>query len=369
MEGFMSARNKRPIHQFLPLLSYGDAMSNHAIELMKLLRKWGHRSEIYVMDCDPRVARYCRHYTSYYDEASNVLIYQYGMRSSLTHFMAERLERVVLYYHNVTPGYFFVPIEPEVAASLECAREELRQLAGSVRLAVTVSEYNRRDLQALGFGRVVVLPLLFDLPALQRSADSRYGQDIVRRYRNGYLNILFVGRLAPNKRQDDLIRALVYYKRLIDPRVRLLLVGSSPSFRYRAYLEMLAEHLEVSDDVHFVGQVEMERGFGGYYKAADVFLCLSEHEGFCVPLVESMYCDLPVIAYASAAIPETMGESGLLITEKRYDLIGELVYLLANDETLRQQIISGQRSRVQAFRREIVEAQIRSWVETLDQHY
>ncbi|MGQ9581790.1 MAG: glycosyltransferase family 4 protein [Armatimonadota bacterium] len=341
-------------------------MSNHTIELMKLLRKWGHRSEIYVVDCDPRVAQYCCHYTSYQDSDEDVLMYQYGTSSELTRFLIPRLHRTILSYHNVTPAHFFASVEPEIATILQKARDDLYTLAGHVKAVITDSEYNRCDLQTMGFRDITVLPPLFDLSALQRSAESRYGRRIVQRYCDGYLNILFVGRLAPNKCQDDLIRALVYYKRVIDARARLILVGGSPSLRYRVHLEMIAKHLGVEEDVHFVEQVRMERGFGGYYKAASVFLCLSEHEGFCIPLIESMYCDLPVIAYASSAIPETLGGCGILVTEKRYDVIGELMYNLANDQELRQELLLSQHLRAETFRKEVVEAQFRSWIARLE---
>jgi glycosyltransferase involved in cell wall biosynthesis len=362
----VSTTAKRPIHQFVPALTYGDAISNHTIELKRLLHRLGHPSEIYVLECDPRVASHCRPLSDYRDDPDDVLLYQYGSSTDLTQYLMPRIKRTILYYHNVTPPDFFAAIEPEVATNLARARLELLEMAGGVRSAVTVSEYNRRELEAMGYDNVKVLPLLFDLPALRTSAATRYGQRVVRTYRDGHVNILFVGRLAPNKRQDDLIRALRYYRRLIDRRARLLLVGSAPSFRYQAYLEMLAEHLDTTDGIHFIGQVEMDKGFGAYYEAASVFLCLSEHEGFCVPLIESMYCDLPVIAYASTAVPETMGGAGMLVTEKRYDVIGELIHCVVTDQRLRDQITATQRDRAAAFRRDAVEAEFQVWLTSLD---
>jgi glycosyltransferase involved in cell wall biosynthesis len=359
---------KRAIHQVITSLNYGDAIANHTIELMKLLRSWGYPSEVYVEMCDPRMALYCRPFATYRDDPDDILIYEYGLGSELTDFLLQRgrMGRTYLYYHNITPPHFFEPIESEFAALLRRGREDLYQLYKVCKGAVAVTEYNQRELRDIGFASVSVVPYLLDLSSLERSANSPAGQRIRRRFKDECVNIVFVGRLAPNKKQEDLLQALAYYKKLIDSRVRLLLVGSGRNFRYRVRLEMLAEQLGVLEDVHFSGQLALEEGFAGYYKAGSVFLCLSEHEGFGVPLVESMFFDLPIIAYKSSAVPETLGGSGLLVTEKRYDVIGELIYNIATDETLRQQVICKQRERLIDFDRPVVESQIKTWVETLE---
>ena len=356
---------KRPIHQMIRSVNYGDAISNHAVELMKLLRKWGHPSEIYVEACDPRMAHYCRPYQTYPDDPEDVLIYQYGAGSLLTDFLHSRLQRTVLYYHNVTPPHFFENIDPELVGRLKWGRDDLRRRCGEFKGVLTVSEHNRQELLAMGFDDVEVIPILLNLPALARSAACLAGRRIEKQFDDGYVNILFVGRLAPNKKQEDLLQALAYYRNLVDSRARLLLVGSWGNFRYKVRLEMLAEQLGISECTHFSGHLELGDGFGGYYGAATVFLSLSEHEGFGVPLIESMYFDLPIIAYASSAVPETLGGCGFLLTEKRYDVIGELIYNLVTDQALRQQVVRKQRERLAAFDRATVQSQIKSWVESL----
>jgi glycosyltransferase involved in cell wall biosynthesis len=359
-------RTKRAIHQVMTSLSYGDAISNHAIKLMRLLRSWGHPSEIYVELCDPRVAHYCRSYTVYQDDPRALFIYHYGIGSKLTGFLQNRMNRTILYYHNITPPRYFEPIDKEFATWLKRGRDDLHQLCRSFRGAVAGTEYNRQELRSMGFANVSAVPYLLILSDLEKSANSPAGRRIQKRFDDGYVNILFVSRLAPNKKQEDLLQALAYYQKLIDPRARLLLVGSWGNFRYKVRLEMMAEQLKISPDVHFGGHLELEDGFAGYYKAGSVFLCLSEHEGFGVPLIESMYFDLPVIAYKSSAVPETLGGCGILVTEKRYDVIGELVYNLVTDQTLRQQIIRKQRERLATFDVVVAESQIKAWVESLE---
>jgi glycosyltransferase involved in cell wall biosynthesis len=351
-------------------LNYGDAISNYTVELMKLLRVWGYPSEIYVESCDPRMALYCHPYETYQDDPGDVLVYQYGLGSKLTDFLLQgRADRTILFYHNITPPHFFEPFESEFAALLKRGREDLYQVCQSFRGAVAGTEYNRQELRDIGFLNVSAVPYLLDLSPLERSANSPAGRRIRQRFSDEWINIVFVGRLAPNKKQEDLLQALAYYKKLIDSRVRLLLVGSGRSFHYKVRLEMLAEQLGVFEDVHFSGQLSLEDGFAGYYRAGSVFLCLSEHEGFGIPLIESMYFGLPIVAYKSSAVPETLGGCGLLVTEKRYDVIGELIYNLVTDKAFRRQVIRKQRERLVDFDRSVAESQIKAWAESLEDSF
>jgi glycosyltransferase involved in cell wall biosynthesis len=206
-----------------------------------------------------------------------------------------------------------------------------------------------------------VIPKLLNLSALDKFSSSETEQEILSELNDGYVNLHFIGRIVPNKRQDDLIRLLAYYKQFIDQKIRLLLIGWE-SYGYKAMLQVLAQELGVSEDVHFIGHLELKDGFAAYYKAASVFVSMSEHEGFGVPLIESMYFDLPVLAYASSAVPEIMGEAGILVTEKRYDVMAEIIYLLKTDPSFRQRIVEKQRERLAYFDRAKTECLIHNWV-------
>jgi glycosyltransferase involved in cell wall biosynthesis len=352
------------IHQIIDCLSWGDATSNHTRLLRELLCSWGICSEIYVRDCDPRLSRECYPLEECHPESDDWLIYQYSLDSPLTDFALAHAEQTYLSYHNITPPSFFTTIDPAFAKRLQRAvsdLERMRNLAG----AVSVSHFNCEQLEALGFTPVYYVPLLFFLDELQTSASGSRGRKLYGRLHDGLQNIIFVGRVAPNKRFEHLIYAFHYYQRLIEPASRLLLVGVSPHNVYQAYLDMLVNDLNLTGRVMFTGRVPFNAGFGAFYQAADAFLCLSEHDGFCVPLVESMYFDLPIIAYSAAAVPETLGDAGILVTEKRYDVIGELIYNLVNNQVLRQQIVQKQRERLADFQRGTVESQIKDWVESL----
>jgi glycosyltransferase involved in cell wall biosynthesis len=353
------------IHQVIDYLSCADATSNHTRLLRDMLRNWGICSEIYVLGYDPRVAGDCRLLRECRPAPRDWLIYQYSLDSPLTEFALAHAGQTILSYHNITPPHFFSFFDPRFAARLQRAMSDLERMSGLVG-AVSGSHYNCRQLKELGFSPVAHIPLLFSLDALAASAMGPRGRSVYKELSDGRHNILFIGRVAPNKRIEHLIRAFHYYHQLVEPASRLLLVGASPHGVYQAYLDMLAESLGLTASVTFVGGVPMAEGFGAFYQAADVFLCLSEHEGFGVPLVESMYFDLPVIAYKSSAVPETLGDCGVLVTEKRYDVIAELIHNLVIDQALRQQVIRKQRERMAAFDQAVVESQIRAWVESLE---
>lgn len=360
--------NRPPaIHQFSPGLSYGDAISNYAINLKLLLHAWGYQSEIYVINSDPRVAKYCKSYHAYEYRSGDILIYHYGAASEITAFLLNWLDRLVIVYHGITPPHFFAE-DVTMAGLQNQAKEDLQKLS-TAPCAIGDSDYNCRDLRALGFKDVQTLPVLLNLSNLNKFSDTEAHQRILHRLNDGYVNILFVGRLAPNKRQDDLIRFLAYYKALINPQARLLLIGSAPLPWYKAMLEIQAEQLGIADDVHFLGHVTLKDGFSAYYRGSTVFLSMSEHEGFGIPLLESMYFDLPVIAYAVTAVPETMGEAGILINEKRYDVIGELVHLVATDQSLREKILRKQQEQLNCFDRVRLERQFQAWILELQETF
>ncbi len=336
------------IHQIMPACLYGDAMGNQAFRIRELLRQWGFKSQIYAQSRDQRVADPGKDYAHYHSSPDNLLIFHYSTGSPLTEFVRQLPDKVVVYYHNVTPPEFMRRYNPELATLLEQGRRDL-QLFKDVPFAWAASEYNRLEMLDLGFNQVAIVPYFVYFDQILASANSPAGREVTSRYDDGWVNILFVGRLAPNKRQDDLIRAFNYYHRLVNPRSRLILIGSdfnAPG--YRLELETVAEVLDL-EHVYIPGAVGLREGLGGYYQTASVFLCLSEHEGFCIPLLEAMAFDVPVMAFNATGIPYALGEAGILINRKRYDVIGELIDLLACDEDLRQRMIAHQRQRLAEF--------------------
>ena len=204
-------------------------------------------------------------------------------------------------------------------------------------LALGDSEYNRLELASLGFEATGVLPVVPDFSHLTGSANYMHAAT----FDDDWVNVLFVGRTIPNKRFEDVIRWFHAYKRWFNPRSRLLFVGSHSGFeRYLTMLNALIARLGTAD-VHFVGHVTNEE-LVAYYEIADVFLCASEHEGFCVPLVEAFHMGVPVIAYAASAVPATMDGGGVLVTDKDPVHVAALINQVITDGELQDRIIDSQ---------------------------
>jgi glycosyltransferase involved in cell wall biosynthesis len=333
------------IHQFLPVLDAGDAIGNEVKQIQRLLRGAGYTSEIFVWRAGKGQKSFCRHYSRHRARSSpaNVMLYHFSVCCPITAYFAQAPDRKVMRYHNITPAAFFMGVDQEVYYITKKGRRELAQLASVVELALPVSDYNGRELHEAGYRRVETAPLVVDYNAFDAAPDA----DVLRRYDDGWTNLLFVGRLSPNKKQEDLIRMFYYYKR-INPRSRLFLVGSARQVpRYRQLLGELVARLGLRDVV-LSGGVS-HAALVAYYRLASAFVCLSEHEGFCVPLVEAMRFGLPVIAYDSSAVAETLGRAGVLVHEKRHEAIAELVHCVVEDEALRADLIEKQKRRLEAY--------------------
>lgn len=356
---------KITIHQIAPAFVYADAISNQIAFIRAMLRKWGYESQVYAEICDSRMPEPAVDYTLCTGTQNDILIYHYSIGTPVTGFARQWPGKLVLYYHNITPGHFLQEYNPEMVPLLVQGRQELAYFKDT-NFALAASEYNKQELLELGYGNVEVLPYSIYFDDLIKSADSPAGQAIKEKYdQDGWVNILFVGRIVPNKRQDDLIRTFRYYHDYINPRSRLFLVGvASNAPSYQLELELLAGIYGL-DQVLFTGPVGLQEGLGGYFRAADVFVCMSEHEGFCIPLLEAMSFDIPVIAYHAAGVPYTMGDSGILVTQKQYDVIGELIDLLVNDARLRRQVITKQRERLNDFAPEIITEQFRTQIKKI----
>ena len=341
------------IDQALPTFSYGDAIGNHVLALRALLRRGGAVSEIFALACHPLVRAEARDWREHarVDAPENVCILHYSIGTPLARDFARRRARRVLVYHNVTPAEFARGVNPRMERECLLGREQLAELAGGTDLAIGVSEYNRRELEELGFRATAALPVIVDFSQHDRQEPAA---ELVRRWRDGWTNVLHVGRFAPNKRLEDVVRSFHLYRR-INPRSRLLLVGTDAGLEnYSAAVRALVGRLG-TPEVHFVGHVGF-RELCTCYRLADVYLTLSEHEGFCVPLLEAMHFGVPIVAYAAAAVPETLGVAGLLVREKRFEQIAELLHLAVSDRDLRERLAAAGRERLKDFAPEMIEA-------------
>ena len=330
------------IHQILPTLSPGDAIGNEVRLMQSLFREWGYISHIFAENIHPETtAFYVKEYEKYSNK-DNILIYHYSIGSDITEFFKTLPDRKILIYHNITPPEYFIGINEVLYKLLKDGRDSLPSLIPNVELAIGDSEFNRQELETMGFRRTAVLPILIDFDTYQR-----FNTSLIKKYTLDYVNLLFVGRISPNKKQEDILKIFYYYK-IINPKSRLFLVGGfNGCERYVDQLHDIVKKLQLSD-VFFTGSVSFE-DLISYYKISDVFLCMSEHEGFCVPLVESMFFNIPIIAYNSTAVPHTLDNSGILVKEKKYDEIAELINFITEDNNLKKKIIERQKERLKSF--------------------
>ena len=329
------------INQFLPNLSFGDAISNYAIWIRDEIRRRGWKSEIYVRYVDPKVAHECSIFSPDALQATDAAIYHHSVGTEITPHLAEFAGAKCLIYHNITPAEFFEPFRPDYAPALRRGREQLAELAAHFEMSFGVSEYNAEELRAVGFENPGVLPIAVDPQKWNFAPDAT----LMAALQDGKTNILFVGRVAPNKKQDDLVQAFAEYLRF-DPTARLILVGKpEDQDPYAAHVQSVIDALDLQDSVVTPGSIT-DAQLAACYRTADLFWSMSEHEGFCVPLIEAMWFDVPVFAYRSSAVPETLGAGGLLFNSKNDQLeLAAAAHLLVESESLRASVIDQQRRR------------------------
>lgn len=336
----------KSIHQIVAGFGPGDAISNQAMAMQDVFLAWGYASRVYT---EPkRIAPQLRDRADSITKfAANcckddVVILHLSIGSPVNDIFASLPCKKAILYHNITPSYYFDLINQTIAKSLAAGRQQVEDLAHAADVNMAVSQFNAKELTDLGYSNVKVLPLTLDLKML----DSRSNINQTKHHNDNKVTILFVGRCAPNKKIEDLLDAFYHFHKFVEPRSRLIHVGSfSGAEAYYSLLLARTHMLGIKQHVQFTGIVHQDR-LNELYSNSDIFLCMSEHEGFCIPVFEAMAHDLPVVAYAAAALPETMDGSGILFTKKDYPQIAEILKRTAHDKEFRTAIIKGQRERL-----------------------
>jgi glycosyltransferase involved in cell wall biosynthesis len=351
------------VNQWIPAAHRGDAAGDHARALRGMLRASGHEADIYSLTIDDDMQGEVKPWTGPASRRGDVTILHFAVPSPMTEAFGRLPGARILVYHNVTPPHFFAPYDPDVCGLVRQGRRDLAALRDRTDLALGASEFNRRELEALGYPRTGVLPLVVD-PARLRNA--RPVPSIERLLSDGLVNVLFVGRIAPNKKIEDHIRLAEHYKRYVDAYYRFVFVGRDDAVpRYGdAIRALIREYDMLPERFWFTGPVPDEE-LAAYYRHAHAYVSLSEHEGFCAPLVEAMAMDVPVLAYAAAAVPETLGGAGVCFAPKDLEYAAELLGALVYDEPLRQHVLDGQRRRLAAFSPARVQADLTTALESL----
>jgi L-malate glycosyltransferase len=351
------------INQWVPAAHKGDAIGDSARGVRGMLRAAGHTSDLYALTIDDVLRGDVRPFSDPEARRGDITIFHFALPSPMTQAFATLDGTRVLQYHNITPAAFFAPYDAGLFRLAAIGRQELRSLAGHVDLALGDSEFNRQELQDLGFAPTGVMPIAVNTERIT-SAPKRPALDKI--LGDGLINILFVGRIVPNKRIEDHIKLAEAYKRYIDNYYRFIFVGRYDGLpRYYAQIRALISEFEMLPDrFWFTGPVP-DDDLAAFYRWADAYVSLSEHEGFCVPLVEAMAADVPVLAYAAGAVPETLGGAGMLFAPKDLEVAAEMLGMLVYDRPVRDRIIQGQRRRLEDFAPARIEQQLMAIVNTL----
>lgn len=348
------------VNQFHSGTACGDAITDEMLALRKALQGVGYESNIYAEHIAGPLTDTIRDIRTYGGSARNVLLVHHSMGFDCFDKIAELPDRKILIYHNITPPEFFSG-SPFTATYAAKGRDQLLAYRRHVDFAFANSEYTRRELDCIGFKQTDILPITFALEELRRVNPNPSLVETL----GSTNNFLFVGRIAPNKKQEDVIRTFSYYHKNVNSNSRLFLVGGfEGSDGYYGLLRALAEEVAVEGSVFFPGRVSAE-DLVTYYKYASLFLSMSEHEGFCVPLVESMLFGVPILAYSAAAVPFTLGGAGVLFTSKDIPLVAEMAHYLLTDNGLRCRALETQRQRLEELNPERFIPRLRTVIEAL----
>jgi glycosyltransferase involved in cell wall biosynthesis len=335
------------INQWVPAAHRGDAIGDSARRVRDVLRGQGHDSDLFALTIDDDMRGEARSFADPAAHRGDVTIFHFALPSPMTAAFAALPRGRVLQYHNITPARFFAPYDPGTFRLAALGRRELASISGHTDVALGDSEYNRQELDALGFRDTGVFPVAVNV---DRIINGPRVPALETWLNDGLTNFLFVGRIVPNKKIEDIIRLAEHYKRYVDAHYRFIFVGRYdvvPRYTYmlRAFISELGW---LPDRFLFTGAVPDEE-LATYYRYSSVYLSMSEHEGFCVPLLEAMAADLPVLAYSCTAVPHTLGGAGVQFAPKDLERAAELLGMLAFDDGLRASIIEGQRRRLAHF--------------------
>lgn len=338
------------IDQVIPTLASRDAIGGHTMQLRDLLRSRGYQSDIYFgnasadrlddgLPMDRIGAR---------PASGRVLLYHLSIGSPVSDTFRQRPERKFVDYHNITPADLLEPWVPYVGDEVRRGRAQLRELASVTDFALADSHFNELELVDAGYGSTTTSSLLIDLDGFGGEPDPVLAHRLESQRAAGGADLLFVGKVSPHKGQVDLVKALAAYRRLYDPKARLHIVGGAISDDYQRAVERFAAELGLSEAVEFAGSVTHEELIA-YYAGCDAFVCLSNHEGFCVPLLEAMFHRLPIVTWSCSAVPETVGQAGLILDDKSPARVAAAIDRVVSDATLRRLLADAAADRVAWF--------------------
>ncbi len=337
------------IIQVLTTISYGDAVGNDTLAIDKILKELGFETGIYAENIGKRIPKGVAFTIDDIPQLDkdDIIIYHLSTGSELNYKLSGYNGRKLVVFHNITPSNYFIGYNNILWNLCKSGLAGAKYLSDKVDYALADSSFNRDNLIDMEYNcKIDILPIIIPFEDYNKNPN----QDIIKKYSDdGYVNILFTGRIAPNKCQEDIVAAFYQYHTKYNPKSRLFLVGNYEGLeKYYNHLKEYASMLGIEDYVVFSGHIPFDEILA-YYHIADLFLCMSEHEGFCVPLVEAMYFDIPIVAFDSSAIGDTLGGSGIMVKEKNPVETAGLIDYIFTHEDIKEKILRNQRERLEYF--------------------
>jgi glycosyltransferase involved in cell wall biosynthesis len=336
------------IHQVLSGAGPVDAVTTQAFEYRAAFASWGMEGDIHAAFVEPAVRASVRPLSELQADPDDLLLFHYSAYAPRLEPLLEWPQRKLLVYHNVTPAEWLWEHQPHVATLCALGRDHLPRWARAVDVAAGVSAYNASELRDAGARDVRVVPIVFRAARVRDNGSSKEGRSA---------RLLSVGRLAPHKRPDLVLRAFALYRAACDPGARLDLVGEPLSPGYETSLRSLA-----GPGVTIHGRIDQEP-LNSLWRDADVFVTLSEHEGFCVPLLEAFATDTPAIARPVGGMPEVGGNAVLWTADRDLAVIAELLDLAVRDGDLRAELVGRGRQQLDRYAPEVALGALREAVD------
>lgn len=351
------------IINMIPILAFGDAVGNDTLAVHNSLKKAGYDSIVAASYIDERLGGNLAVSTRdlSFIKPEDIVIYHLSTGHELNERFGSLNCRKIIKYHNITPPEFFFGYDKNAVASCIEGYRQTAALSDKPELVFADSAYNKEELIRMGYRcEIEVLPILIPFEDYRKEPDP----EVMTQMDDGYTNIIFTGRVVPNKRQEDVIAAFDCYQKYYNPESRLILVGNCDCVSH--YYEGLAAYVRALGvkNVIFTGHIKFP-AILAYYRSADLFLSMSDHEGFCVPLVESMFFDVPVIAKDTSAVGWTLGGSGILLPDRDPKLAAGMMNRVLTDSQLKEKILQNQRERLSDFDNHKVEGQLLSRIKSL----
>lgn len=347
--------NKKRIALMQPSFAEHDAMSDYLKIWNEILKKAGYTTQIFTTFFPKNLSHIIKPGSQFRDKDFDLVIYFHGIGDKLVDRIKEMDTPLLLYYQNITPAEFYREYNWDIYELLVEGRVQLKDLAVSTTLAVGASEYNVEELKETNYKKYDLIPVFFDQQRYENMKEDKRTKEFLQK--DGVTNITFLGRFAPNKAQTNLVKAFYLYKKYYNKNARLNLVGRASEQKYFLEVRDLINKFELAESVNIPGVVS-DAQMRSYYENSDIFVSLSEHEGFFVPVLECNYFKTPIVAYKAAAVPYTLKDAGLLLDTNKPEICAEAINEVLTNKELRDQMIENGNENYKRFEQKIHEPRI-----------